>query len=275
MKYPYAILSDAGDIIIDTKSCLNMQKKCINDIYSKRKKGLKIKSEAKDTYSLFKPYKILSQTKNSLEDAINQFFKEQNINSSYEEYEKAYEECSLKIKPRLFPGIIKTLERLNEKGIPFILISDSYKKGLQLLEETEKLIVEELKKNGIYNRRKFDISKYIGAIVSSKDFGFKKPAPEVIQKALNLYKIKENQEKLFFIAHESDEIFGIAKIGIDVFALNYENENDSLEISEMIKSHNQKYIEGKEKSKIYCIKKFSEILKLKNIGYSTFKEENQ
>jgi len=250
------VLSDAGDILFDSTSSINEQKAVLTDLFNR--KGIKWRGN--DVYNIFKSYKVLSQTKIPMEEAINLFLNDNFINATYADYCKLINErgnCSKKIK--LFKDVTKTLEILNHKGIPFYILTDATEKGNNLYSKIEKMIISQLVERGVYNPYGFNVINYISGIISSKDIGVKKPNPMFFNIALKCERGSFKKSEAVFMAHESNEIFGAANLGIDVIALNYWKEKDSIEINKKILEHNIKYKSNKINSRIYKVKHFSEI----------------
>ena len=259
-KKPIKImLSDAGDILFDSASNINKQKEVLTELFNKN--GMNYSTD--DVCNMFRPYKILSQTKISMREAINLFLNDNFINATYMDYCKLINKnCNYNEKIKLFEDVTKTLEILNHKRIPFYILTDATEKGDNLYHKIEKMIISQLHERGVYNSSNFDILNYISGIISSKDIGVKKPNPKFFNIALKCRKGSFKKSEAFFIAHENNEIFGAANFGIDVIALNYWKEKDSVEISKKILEHNTKYKLKKVNSRIYTIKQFSDISRI-------------
>jgi len=256
-KKPIKImLSDAGDILFDSVSNINKQKEVLTELFNKNGMNYSID----DVCNMFKPYKILSQTKISVREAINLFLNDNFINATYMDYGKLINKnCNYNKKIELFKDITKTLEIFNHRGIPFYILTDATEKGDSLYHKIEKMIISQMVERGVYNPLNFNVLNYISGIISSKDIGVKKPNPKFFNIALKCGKGSFKKSEAVFIAHESNEIFGAANLGIDVIALNYRKEKDSVEISKKILEHNKKYKLRKVNSRIYTIKQFSDI----------------
>ena len=198
-----------------------------------------------------------------MKEAINLFLNDNFINASYADYCKLINESyNYNKKIKLFKGVTKTLEILNYKRIPFYVLADATEKGDKLYHKIEKMVISQLVERGVYNSFNFNILNYISGIISSKDIGVKKPNPKFFNIVLKCRKGSFKKSEAFFIAHESNEIFGAANLGIDVIALNYWKEKDSVEISKKILEHNTKYKLRKVNSRIYIIKQFSDISRI-------------
>ena len=249
------VLSDAGDILFDSASNINEQKEVLRELFNRN--GIDWCGD--NIYNIFKPYKVLSQTKISMREAINLFLNDNFINATYADYCKLINErYNYNKKIKLFKDVTKTLEILNYKGILFYILTDATEKGNNLYSKIEKMIISQLVERGVYNPYNFNVLNYISGIISSKDIGVKKPNPKFFNIAL---KCRNGFKKIeaVFIAHESNEIFGAANLGIDVIALNYWKEKGSIEIDKKISEHNIKYKSNKVNSRIYQVKHFSDI----------------
>ncbi|MEK6816276.1 MAG: HAD hydrolase-like protein, partial [Nanoarchaeota archaeon] len=64
------------------------------------------------------------------------------------------------------------------------------------------------------------IGEYITDLISSKDVGATKPDERMFNAALAKYGLEKND--VIFIAHDDDELMGAHKLGIRVYAFNYE-----------------------------------------------------
>lgn len=212
------LFSDVGDVLIPTDSLLEIQKNCLYDLVHKEKQHVFL--EKKEIYSLFKPYKILSQTKNSLSESIDMFFKKYSINSKYDDYRTLYELYSKDISPlRLNDGVVETLELLDSKNISVILLSDAVDTGEKLSECLRDLIL--LEKNLASKEKlnkKLNMNRYIKGYYSSKDFGVKKDNNvfiDILFSKLNLTKIDTNS--LGFVGHDFDELSAMAEHDIKIY----------------------------------------------------------
>ncbi|OIO62891.1 hypothetical protein COY26_05435 [Candidatus Woesearchaeota archaeon CG_4_10_14_0_2_um_filter_33_10] len=253
------VLSDAGDILFDSASSINRQKEILTELFNRNGMNYSID----DVCNMFKPYKILSQTKVSMKEAINLFLNDNFINASYADYCKLINKnYNSNKKIKLFKDVTKTLEILNCKGILFYILTDATEKRNNLYSKIEKMIVSQLVERGVYKAYNFNVLNYISGIISSKDIGVKKPNPKFFNIALKCGKGYFKKSEAVFIAHESNEIFGAANLGIDVIALNYWKEKNSVEISKKISEHNIKYKSNKLNSRIYQVKHFSDISKV-------------
>ncbi|MBU1198322.1 MAG: HAD hydrolase-like protein [Nanoarchaeota archaeon] len=250
------VLSDAGDILFDTSSYCNGLKLTITELINQGGGSI---SEVQ-ACNFFRPYKILSQTVMSMEEAINIFFKEFNINSTYLEFKTVFEQNKIDEVPVLFDGITQTLEFLNARGVPFYVLTNASETKEMLVSQLEKMVVFQLKQRGVYNPEIFMFSDYVKDIISSRDVGVKKPDPYFFYSAIR--KGYFDRDQAVFIAHKKEEIFGAADQGISVAAFNYHGQNDADEISKGIAEHNDGLGEDMVFSHIFNINKFSDLLEL-------------
>jgi FMN phosphatase YigB (HAD superfamily) len=109
----------------------------------------------------------------------------------------------------LFEGVKETLERINEKNIKFIILTDSTKQGRELWPFLEKT----------------GIARYVTDIISSKDLGVRKPDERFLNEPLKRHQLVK--EEVIFLGHDYDELKGAWDQGFKVYALNY-NKCDNL-----------------------------------------------
>lgn len=249
------ILSDVGDILFETSSELEKQKKIIHQILKRH--GIELTIE--NSYSLFRPYKILSQTIISEEEALTSFFSSQGIKATYPEYLELMDKQPKEEHP-LFLGITETLEYFHSKGLPLYLLTNASKHGKEFYPNLERKIIAQLKERKTYNLNTFKLQNYFNKCVSSKDVGIKKPAVEFFQYVLAQEDSPISFSEVVFIAHEREEILGSAGLGMTVIAFNYQQGKDAKLISRRIMEHNIRYKKGLTNSGIYLINNFSDIL---------------
>jgi len=256
MKFK-AVLSDAGDILLDSHRTLDIQKRCIAAIYNDR---LKLNKSDDEVYTIFKPYKRLSQTTSSLEEAVNLFLSDNNVAATYQEYAQLFErKKSTMPKLALYTGVTEVMEKVNRQGIPFLIISDSTMTGEAVQKDTERMIIKQLRERNVYDPDKFHLNRYVTKCLSSRDIGVRKPDRLIFEKALEYLNLNDDWGKALFIAHEQEEIFGAAELGMTVAAVNCCKEKDAEIIHRKILAHQARYEKGLTPINIYHLTSLSEI----------------
>ncbi|MBU0667190.1 MAG: HAD family hydrolase [Nanoarchaeota archaeon] len=256
-----AILSDAGDVLFDCRKNLSAKTEVLTKLYNIHCN--QILSE-NTVHSKFQPYKRLSQTVMSEEDAINLFFKNNRLNASYNEYVEM-----LRLKkitnelPSLFPGVTKTLKFLNTQKIPFFILTNNPYSEKELKKMTKKMIENQLKEEE--NKKYFfRLSKYVTKQISSRDLGVCKPHIYFFKKALKQANLKTELSNCLFVSHKKSELLEAEKQGLSIVAVNYKEEPDASSIDDFITNHQKKYYLGEKNNQAYKIEKFSEITKIIN-----------
>lgn len=104
---------------------------------------------------------------------------------------------------KLFDGVAGTLEQIHSSGRRFIILTDATKPGAKLF--------------GYINR--LGIGEYVHDLLSSKDVGHIKPAPEFFDIALEKHGLE--REDVLFVGHDFDELYGAHQYGLEVVAFNH------------------------------------------------------
>jgi len=104
---------------------------------------------------------------------------------------------------QLFQGVKETLKTLCDSGIRNVIITDNEAGE----NEIRKTVIE-----------KYNINEFIYRVVSSKEVGHKKPAPQIFNHAINLLNL--TFQDVLFVAHDEDEISGALSLGIKTVAFN-------------------------------------------------------
>lgn len=249
MKKYKVILSDAGDILFDTRK--NKAKRMAALVNTVKSSGINMGHD--ELYSKFYPFKSLSQTVISEKEAMEMFFKSIGIKALYDDYlaeEKNFPEEEMK----LYRGAAALLENLHNAELPFVILTNASKSAYDLNKTLERMLMQQVKEEGNYGLSQFNFKDYIHCIVSSRDIGIKKPDPYFFQMGLNSVSKDISNEDALFIAHKYSEVFGAAALGIDVMAFNISCEKDAGSIKSGIIKHNRN-----NKSRIYSVSGFSEI----------------
>lgn len=225
--YDKILFSDVGDVLISTNSFLEIQKQCLYELLSEYPKYYSFNKEV--IYSMFRYYKILSQTTKTIEESINMFFKEYAPEVTYSKYKDLYDLKLTSIsKSCLESGVIETLEYLDSKNVAVILLSDATDTGKELSNNLERLIVSEL-----YEKKEFmndfNINKYFKKYYSSKDLGVKKNNPRFVHLLFSELGLSINDisyDKFSFVGHDSDELFAMAKYGMKIYFIDPNHKNN-------------------------------------------------
>jgi len=256
---PEAIFSDAGDILLDTRSSLSAQKAALLEILSAQ--GIQTEEEA---YALFKPYKVLGQTKLSASDAANLFFKDLGIPLNHSDFKAIQSriENERGLAAELYPEVSDTLKEIISSGSKFVIITDSPSTGSESIQRMRALIESQLRLQGSFVPKMFRIEDYVTGCISSKDTGVKKPHPLPMDEAMRRHSIS-SLEKCLYVGHKSSEIFGYARMGLHVVALHWEQETDHESIELEIARYNKRHASGEIPAAITPIKTFSKLSQLR------------
>jgi FMN phosphatase YigB (HAD superfamily) len=212
------LLSDVGDVLIETNSRLEIQKKCIHKLFLTNNQYSNFSQN--EVYKQFIPYKIMSQTTTSIKESIDMFFNQYSINAKYEDYVLLYRQYSTFLSPlKLIDGVSKTLEYLTNNNIPLILISDSVEKGAELAQNFHKLLMFE---KNIKNPTLINLDGCIKGYYSSKDFGVKKTDKKFIELLEKQVPIADLQ--LAFVGHKLSELNVMAEYGMKIYYINDNND---------------------------------------------------
>lgn len=200
-----AILSDAGGILFDDEQ---MKLKEYGFVSKFREMTYR------DFLKQFYPYKRRAQLEPSY--SKRQAFTEYVADNfqplivgvmldDYPDYEKAYNEEHFAEPARLvFPGVKPTLDQIAEKGVPFIVVTDSTQTVEGLMQ-------------GFYTRT--GLAGRVTDIISSKDARMKKPDKRLFRHALKKHGLKKKE--VIFVAHDYDELKGAHDQGFFVAAFRY------------------------------------------------------
>lgn len=102
-----------------------------------------------------------------------------------------------------FPGVVRTLGRLNAAGFRMGVLSDSESTGEQLAARLSQL----------------GLGKAFRAVVTSFDLGKCKPDPACY--AATLEALGASAAESLFVGHDADELDGAAAVGLRTAAINY------------------------------------------------------
>lgn len=109
-----------------------------------------------------------------------------------------------KVKKKLNPYVKETVQKLQKKGIDFIVLSDAFRSGEELREKLSNM----------------GLNEGVTDVISSKDLGYCKPDKRFFDYALKKYGLR--REEVVFVAHDLDELEGAHKLGLPTVALNYD-----------------------------------------------------
>lgn len=222
MRYK-TIFSDAGDIIIDTRTQLETEKKVLSKLMN---------LDPKEAYRLYRPFRQQSHTLKSIEECFDEFSELHNIGIDYIKFCDIVD--SLKPKTRLYDGVVETLVALNNYGIDFILLTDSPYTKRESFEMTKREIESYLlnKKSNLVDNIIFE--NYVKDIITSKEIGVKKTNPYFFRFVFEKLYPEKNISESVFVTHKYKEMISAMNCGIDIIALNWENEEDSGDIMRLI-----------------------------------------
>lgn len=191
-----AIFSDGGGILFDDAYHRERH-------YNFLKQHIAI-SEA-DFRKGFQEFKERAQTQRgySSNDAFRDYLAANGWGHYYEQFLQEQPKDVIK----LYDDIIETLKKLKEKGICFVVLSDTSLEG----KDIEKKLAE----IGVDN---------IDGVVSSVDVGIKKPAKKFFDYVLREHGLAKDE--VIFLGHSMDELEGAAAHGFRVAALNYDRADD-------------------------------------------------
>jgi HAD superfamily hydrolase (TIGR01509 family) len=105
---------------------------------------------------------------------------------------------------RPLPGVRPTLQKLHAEGLLLGVLSDSEDPSPQLWRRLEIL----------------GLAESIGAVVSSRDLGCTKPAPEAYRTVLAAMQLTAAQAA--FVGHDDDELCGARSVGLRAIAVNHQ-----------------------------------------------------
>jgi FMN phosphatase YigB (HAD superfamily) len=266
------VLSDAGDILFDTRASSNRNISALTQLLREQGLtigGITIKGTQIDDafiHQLYKPYKILAHTEITEQESISMFLSSVSQHATYDAYSAIL--ASIPDTPRsLFPEVTQCLEQLHSMGMPFVVVSDTAKTSRESLDSLTTMIADQRLSRGLASR--FSIGAYITGVVTSKDMGVKKPDEMIFRYAIDSVFPALPYNETIFIAHESKEIFGAADIGMNVIAFNYQAEKDAQAIADEIASRSERFIMEIEKGKkqwIRSVDGLSQIPSLISLG---------
>lgn len=199
-----AILSDAGDLLFFGGG---YTKAFFYDFVQKKSEenGTSLPSQ-EEIYRSYKKYRNRSFTEKnySYADACREALRELGMEQHTEEYLAINRPSDI----RTVGQINETLQKIRMQGLDFYIASDADKNEADYWRMVDYL--------GI---------KGIQGIVSSKDAGFMKPAPEFFDFALRKYDLRK--EEAIFLAHDYDELKGAYDYGFPmVLACSYDLADD-------------------------------------------------
>lgn len=241
------VISDVGDIMLPTRRQLELEKKTLDYI-------LRNNPVQGSAYELFRPYKKKGQTSLGMEDAIENFFGDHNINLCYPGYLEILKEFSDEEKPlSFFDGVTETLERLDGYDCDFYMVTDSSMDIDTLRKSTVELFQKQLKERNVSPDKELILTRYVKDILCSRTIGLKKDDEGYFPKLFSDY-LPVDTGSVVFVGHEKEEIINASRNGVDVIALNWEDEDDASEIKDFIMSYDDKRM-----SRIYPVKNFTDI----------------
>jgi FMN phosphatase YigB (HAD superfamily) len=249
------IMADAGDVLFSTRERQDPKLAIFKALTNSAGYNYSI-DELK---SLYQPFKDLSQTRISEPEAVKLFFASLGTIGSFSDYLDQIAQVK-PIRNTLFPGVVNTLEYLLSEKIPFVVVSDTTRTGLETRSYLNDMINEQMGSQG--SQATLDRDRYITGIVTSRDVGVKKPDEKIFRIAVDSILLGEPFEDTAFMAHESGEILGAAALGINVIAFNIQKEPDEESLATAIAVHNERFNSGKARSVIYSIQDFEEIIQL-------------
>lgn len=261
------VISDVGDILLDTTVTQRLRRTALATAYNANRKQADIIDEH-CVYKKFMPYKKLGQTIIADTEAIELFFQDEGVEHGYEQYSAMANNNAVANEQTLLPGTVETLAILAARGIPFVTLSDSSLPGEEMMNNLNILI-----RNALFSQgKKMYTTRYLTACVSSKDLGVKKPSPIAFSGAISLASKITGEDytpdKCLYIGHESKEIFGAIRAGMNVMAYRCCHERDSREIHSAIdRNHRQEYggrqpSQGKFRPRMYHASRFEDLTML-------------
>lgn len=186
-----AVLSDGGNILFPDRRMKRQQ----YDMVSSHIPGLTYRDFQKG----FRRFKIRAQTvpDYSIGDALRDYLGLLGHPEVYARLSKAKV-----FQPALDNGVGETLRKLSEKDVKFIILTDSTRRGKDLLPFLER----------------FRIADCVTDIISSKDIGATKPAPCFFDTALRKHGLEKRD--VIFLGHDEEELLGAHMQGFWVYSLN-------------------------------------------------------
>lgn len=193
-----AFLYDLGDIFFEA----HYWREWMFDYF---KSSGKFKGSFFEFYNLYEEFLTdVYQDKKTYKQCYIEFLSFLNEENPDKFMNKSFEKKNYFEKTRkLFDGVEHTLQRIIEKNILNIIISDN--------EAGEKEIRQSI-------IGKFNINHLIHGIISSKQVGVIKPHPVIFSYALDQFNL--DKETVYFVAHDFDEIVGAKNFGLKVIEFN-------------------------------------------------------
>jgi len=200
-----AILSDGGSILFNDRSTKRAEYEFLVDN--------NVEIDYDDFTELFADFKELAQTKEgySQDNAFVDYLNNRGMDHLVQPYlDKIQNKPKGKKKKTLSltEGVPETLREIKNKGVDFIVLTDSTKPAKKLW--------------GFLDNA--NISDYITDMISSKDLGVKKPHADFFRKVMDDYGL--DRSEVVFLAHDYDELSGAHNLGYEVLAFNYDPKDD-------------------------------------------------
>lgn len=196
-----AIIYDLGDIFFEA----HLWRKWLWKEFKKRKL---FSGSFSDFYLLYDGFLSdhIYTNKGSYRETFNLFLEKhatslENRNAFVTEAEKVKK--ALEDKRTLYPEVKETLRRLQISGIKNIVLSDNESTGIEIKNSLEK---------------KYNVGKFLFAVITSLDTGVTKPDKRMFEKALK--KAGCYLKEALFVGHDKDEITGAKKYGLKTIELN-------------------------------------------------------
>lgn len=170
----------------------------------------------RDFYYLYEEYLVpVYNGKISYEKAYISFIEHLNVPDTKKFMADSFKKKEYYEKTRqLYPEVKDTLERLRNKNIKNIVITDNELSETDLREK----VIE-----------RFGINHLLDKVVTSSETGISKPDPAIFIRTLESVGFGKND--VLFVAHDKDEIDGAKSLGLNVVEFNnYLNEKTKANI---------------------------------------------
>jgi FMN phosphatase YigB (HAD superfamily) len=125
---------------------------------------------------------------------------------------------SLKQARALRDGVRETLAEIRRRGLPFVILSDTYRTADQLREKYEK---------------ELGLADVVTGFITSKDMGLRKPAPGMYEAACRrvaaaLPEPAPGCSEVAFLGHDLDELEGAHRFGLRPLAVYFRGRRDEI-----------------------------------------------